>query len=223
MVNIIHKPNTAYIYKSPKPPVWDFPKVEADMLHSLEWCLPWMILSEYPVKGFYKFLKELKQDGKFWNPITVWTLPDGSFHLWHGRSRYLWSKVLDLEFDVVIIDQYGVDVTNQFPDAIIHPADNIVVDYYKRKQENGETVFKMVLRNEDRKHHDDAEKMFTYYYPDDIDCPEYDYMLENKPGIKYYVNNKFMFKWGNENNTVDLHYDNVVDCLRRTMQHWELI
>jgi len=223
MVNIIHKPHTAYIYKSPKPEVWEFPKVEAQMIHSLEWCLPWMIISEHPVKGFYKFLKELKQEGRFWNPITVWTLPDGSFHLWHGRSRYLWSKVLDVDFDVTIIDQYGVDVTTQFPDAVIHPADNITVDYHKRKQENGEIVFKMVLRNEDRKHHDDADKMMTHYAASPTDCVEYDEMLRTKPGLRFYVQNKFMFKWGNDNNTVDIHYDNVVDCLRRTMQHWELI
>lgn len=223
MVDIIHKPQTAYIYKSPKPPphLWSFPKVEQQLLHSLEWALPWCILSEYSAKVLYSTVKGIKDDGKFWNPITVWTLPDGSFHLWHGKSRYIWSKILDLEFDVVIIDQYGVDVTTNFPQAEIHPDDSICVDYRKRKQENGEIVFKMVLRNEERQYADDDENMFKYY--SQLDCPDYDRILKTKPGIKYYVDNKFMFKWGNEKNTVDLHYDNVVDCLRRTLEHWEVL
>jgi len=220
MVGIIHKPHTAYIYKSGKPPVWKFPDVERKMLHSLEWCLPWMILSEHPVRGFYHFIRELKKDGAFWNPITVWTLPDGSFTLWHGRSRYLWSQVLDLDFDVVIIDQYGVDVKTMFPEAVIYPADNLTVDYHKRVQENGDVVFKMVARNEGRRHHDDADRMMTYY---DVECPEYDDMKRRKAGLKYYVDNKFMFKWGNNENYIDIHYDNVVECLRKTLQHWELI
>jgi hypothetical protein len=221
--NISHKPNQMFVYESPKPADWYFPEVE--ITDSLEWCLPWMILSETPVKGLYRFLKQLKSDGCFWNPITVWAMDDGSYKLWHGRSRYIWSKVFpSLAVSVIIIDTYGIDVKDRFPLAKPYTGNSITIDYVKRVQEDGATIFKGVARNNDRPHHSDADSMFKIWGCDhNDDCSEYDEIERTKPGVKFYYKNVFMFRWGDPDNCVDYHYTSAVDCMREMCRIWELI
>lgn len=211
-----HRPNQIMVYESPAPKAgWHFPEVENDS--TLEWCLPWTIISEYGPYAIYATLRDIQKQGRFWNPISVWTLPDGSYRLWHGKSRYVWSKVFpNIKCDVRIIDHYDVDVTKRFPDAKVYSGDNITIDYEKRT-EDGKTVFKGVLRNGDRHYRDDWRLMQDYGT-----YPEFDEIQKTK-GVRYFHKGKFMFRWGNEDNSVDYHYDNIVDCMRFTCKEWDLL
>lgn len=215
-----NKPNQFFAYESPTPKHgWDFPEVNYD--DTLEWCLPWVVLSEWRLGGMYSILRRLIEDGEYWNPITVWTLPDGSYRLWHGKTRYVWSKVFPhIKVDVIIIDHFGVDVTKRFPEAKGYSGENVTIDYERRDQ-GGKVVFKGRVRNDENEYRASDEKMFKVYY--DLPYEDDFKLIEETKGVRYYHKGKFMFKWGNDNNSIDHHYDNIVDCMRFTCEQWGLL
>lgn len=195
----------------------------------------WYMISDYNhAKGIYQINNGLRRDGMY-QPLTYWITYNRHIRVRMGKTRYFASRGIPgfKHAAIIITDMEDPEtlrfIKHKFPTARQSWDERFAVRYFPKNGTNEyrasvhkifdlpkHTISDDIIKSIEEMNNVTNATMDTYCYPF---SEPYDALVEELPGLDFYMNGEFKCHWGRTDNIKTINVKDVQEGLEEWFRH----